>query len=665
MRARAALAIASLAIACDPSGKPSTPAPASPPASPPAAVDAGAGAPDVAPPAAPSWSPDASSPRWSISGPDLTLGGPGGARLGALAPTVRLDHAPADAGAPRARRATLSPERVALGPAAVSQEPAGWRARATARAARADLEYVLSGEPGSPILHASLTIAYREDTSVGAELADLSWRVDSARAPDHGLRRVDVGADGLHVPSHTPRELDVASGDARLALLAPRVPALMARVEGGALTATLELDHRDHHPFMIYDGCPATKTSGPSRWLDRTPRRAGESVTHRWTILLGEVARPTPRRYPAGAPAAIALTDHADQGRADRTEAFAFGMSGALDADTPRSRGFAGRGLRYTKTVFSHQKTRWPAQLSDPAFARVARALEDAGSEVGLHSMSGDTDSRDEVARDFAAFTSRFAGRTWIDHGPHHNCEALASTGWDPSSPHYTLDLMAAAGFDTVWAVKDLAVRGGRLDMLATGDPGERRAVLYTHERLRHAGAPAPVVFASAWFFHDRARLLRRFSEGNLDRLRDDHGLLLAHTYLDTYRATGKFAPRALLASNGRLRPDVDAMFARLAARQTSGDLVTMGVGPLAHHVRDAARVTILPTPEGDWEVTAPPGGRGLTGLTLRADRRGVQLDTPGAAGRRGPDLWLDLEPGQAARVRAGVAAPVHLDLEP
>ena len=66
-------------------------------------------------------------------------------------------------------------------------------------------------------------------------------------------------------------------------------------------------------------------------------------------------------------------------------------------------------------------------------------------------------------------------------------------------------------------------------------------------------------------------------------------------------------------------------MFARLAARQTSGDLVTMGVGPLAHHVRDAARVTILPTPEGDWEVTAPPGGRGLTGLTLRADRRGMR----------------------------------------
>ncbi len=665
MRRHAALTLALLSLACDPPRKPAADPDPTPP---PAVEDVGVAARDAAPeaePAPPSWSPDASSARWSLDGSDLGLTAPDGTRLATLAPLVHLDHAAPEVGAPRARRAKGSIEEAEFGPATVSKTPVGWRARATARTARADLEVVFTGEPGSPVVQAALTIAYTKDTSVGFELGMNYWRTDSGHALDHALRRVPLDPTGLHVPTHTPREVDMALGEAHLALLAPHVPALTASWTKGSLTTTLEFDHRDHHPFMIYDGCPAKKTSGPSRWLDRTPRRAGDSVTHRWTLLLGDVARPTPRRYPAGAPAAIALTDHADQGRADRTEAFAFGESGALEGEEPPERGWAGHGLRYTKTVFSHQKTRWPAQLSDPAFVRVARALEAAGSEVGLHSMSGDTDSREEVARDFAAFTSRFSGRTWIDHGPHHNCEALASTGWDPGSPHYLLDQMADARFDTVWAVKDLSVRGGRLDMLAPGKPTERRAVLYTHERLRHPGAPAPVVFASAWFFHDRARLMRRFSPKNLDRLRDDHGLLLAHTYLDTFRTSGKFAPRSLLASNTRLRDDVDAMFARLAARQASGDLVTMGVGSLAHHVRDAARVTILPTPEGDWAVIAPPGGRGLTGLTLRSTRQGAPLDTDDPAGTRGPDLWLDLPPGQSVRVRAGAAAPIHLDVEP
>lgn len=604
-----------------------------------------------------------SSRRWSFDARALALTSPTEDRF-SLAPTLRVDlrdglQSPSDK-----RRALSLVELEAGAPITRTAADGTHQVMFVARDERVTATFVYLLSPtNAQILELSVTLLYHRDVSVAAEELTFSFEDATITGYDHALEPVMLGkkVKQLHVPNHTPRHLEVKSGEHRLMLDASGAAGVMASVRGKEAKVTLELDHRAHHPFKIYDGCPDPKGL-PTRWMDETPRVAGEQVTYRllfWPEKSLEHLRP--ERYPEGYASAIAFTDHADQGTAARTRAFAYG---AEDAGPGSKKGWVGRGLSYTKSVFAVESKGYAPQLDDPAFEELYREMIADGVEPGLHSVTGVTDSRALDAREIPAFGKRYPGAAWIDHGPERNCEAITNHGWDATSEEYFLiDLLLRAGIEVWWAVLDIPVKGSRLDMLAES-PEKRRAVIWPQERLR-VGASVPLLFASAWFFQARSTFLRRFSEKNLQRLAKDRGLLLAHTYLDVWATSEKFAKRTLLERRDgkiKLRDEADEVFANIETFQQKHLVLTEGVARLAPHLHDALRLRITPSPtEDNTYLITHTRGRPLEGVTFlvpSAAASEIRLDDKAIENRRasidgeGVWVWFDLAPGQTRRLK-------------
>ncbi len=683
---RICLATLALLCACDASPQPPHPLTTSPSA--PSAADTQAATPPPqatnarakrsstdAPhtPRAP-WRVQDDAPRYTLTArPDeATLKPPRGPEL-ALWPALEVALR-ADTDAPT-RANLLTSRALDWSPLRLTSSPGGaWTLRAQARAPEATYTLTLEGVTHAPLITARVRVNYHRDVLVQREV--LRWPLPRQSLPQ-GLSRAYTWSTltrDHHSAQASPRQLAWPA----LSLIAHDAPGLWVRT-GSKPALEVELDHVELHPFKRYDACPTT-AQYPSLALDETPRRAGESTSYTLSWLLRDGAPlPLPSRFPAGHLAAIAFTDHADQGSAARTEALTFGHTGALSEPNP-TRGMVSHGLSLTKTIFLKRSPGYQPQLDDPAFAHLVDAMRARGVAIGLHSVSGATDTRHstrEALREALPRTGPL--RTWIDHQPNTNCEALSNQGWDPSSPYYMLDLLQEHGTRTLWAVHDVVVPGNHLNMLSDQGPA-RRPVIYPHARLRHGpeGAP-PLVFNSAWFFIDREALKRRFADANLDRLQRERGLLLAHTYLDNARAEGKLANRALLEAGPgrtmRLRDDADDLFARLGQRQARRELLVGDVDHIAHHLYHAMRVRLLPAPDGLTIIHA--GAEPLRGFTLRLPTSAEQVSLDGQPVRdrlrraEGLDVWFDLEPGRPHTLRALDAqgralltsSAIHLDI--
>ncbi|MCK5798328.1 MAG: hypothetical protein KAI47_14145, partial [Deltaproteobacteria bacterium] len=362
----------------------------------------------------------------------------------------------------------------------------------------------------------------------------------------------------------------------------------------------MELDDRRSHPLRAFARCQRhlRRYPPPRRDLGATPRRRGERVVATGRFVLGPRILVAAQRYPDGYAAALSFTDHADQSSTDRLEAFAFGATGALARGEvgPQRPGFVNRGLRYTKTVFLRRSHGYEAQFDSPRYRSVLAALARRGTEIGVHSPSGARD-RPALARSLLGpFVSAYHGQNWIDHQPYTNCEALSMKGLDPHSPWFMLGELARVGIRYVWAAPDVRLAPRTLNMLRGSNPALHRPAIFTHKRLRY-GAKRFVAFRSVMLFQPRRRLLRRFSPVALSRLIADRGLLIGHVYFDSCCAHGRFRVRSLLrrcaAGGYALRPDVDALFQRLAVLQAQKALWVTGVEALARHLLDALAVSV------------------------------------------------------------------------
>jgi hypothetical protein len=388
------------------------------------------------------------------------------------------------------------------------------------------------------------------------------------------------------------------------------------RIHGGELR--LEHDHRGHHPFRVYPECTETpQNTLPSRLRDTSPRPAG--LEHRMTFTWRPGARvfAVPSRFPQRFQAALALTDHADQARIDRSAAFAYGRED-WRAGRAAGEGFVGRGLGFTKSVFLAPAPGYAPQFGDPDFTDLLRALQADGVEIGVHSPSGRRDTPTFTDLRLTDFRKEFKGVTWIDHGPADNCEALTNLGADPQSPWYLVPVLHHHGFTTAWMIPDQPVGPGA-NLLRPHLPAERAPVIFRHPRL-------PLrLFATTWLYGPRSQLLRRYRPSELDRLQADFGVSIGHVYLDTFRETGKGAERTLLEKGPeglRLRADVGRWFDDLAQRHKAGALWVTGVGPLADHLEAALRVDPTYGPQG-IEIKEK-----VSGLTLLVHAPG---EVPGA----------------------------------
>lgn len=538
------------------------------------------------------------------------------------------------------------------GPRLTKTPQGSWQITAFAQDKYTKHNLTISGSPNAPTLLIELKTQYTQAVFVGQHTMRFDYQGTTPSVLDSNYKTITPKRPH-QINQHSPRRLRWP----QLTLQAPDAQGIA--LNPGKATIAVELDHRKHHPFKTYPDCPTTDAL-PSLWLDETPRYQQEQRTHRVIITLGNHPLPTPRRYPEGHLSAISLTDHADQNNTSRSEAFAFGQTGALKLGQQQS-GFVNHGLNYTKTIFLTKKGSYAKQYGHPPFDQILKAMKTQNIDVGIHSVSGLVDTPKESLKWLQDAGQHYTFRTWIDHGPGTNCEAISNQGWDPSSPYYMLDVFDKTPLRTFWAVKDLPVPGYRLNMLAATKTANPLAVVYRHGRLKHKHAKhPPTLFASAWFFGDRKGWIRRFSNKNLDILAKQHGMLLAHTYLDTWRASGKFASRSLLEKNGaghRLRKDFDTLFENIAKRQARRSVITLGADRLSNHLLDAMAIRITPQPGGSLSIEHT-GHIPLNGLTLRLppqthsatlDGKPLMLTQRHADGL---DVWFDMAPGQVRILR-------------
>lgn len=525
--------------------------------------------------------------------------------LVSLAPTITLNYK---------NHKTITVKTSSLTPH-IDTSRGGWEIETIHEAPTAKFTLRIQGSSSQRVIEYHAQIEYKRAVSVIEEAVTFTLPTTSAVALDHAYAATSIQRDH-YIPSHTPRRVWWRAGEHTPTLDAPDAPGVLVEVGKGQSTARLELDHTSHHPHKKYGACP-DDAQLPHVRNDMTSRESGEVATYSWRVVLDNAPLPTPMRFRDGFQSAISFTDHADQASTARTTALMYGHEEALSKDDPPRRGLIARGLGISDSVFVKKRGSYAKQLDDSEFLALAKRLQADGAHVSLHSVTGLTDTPGETAALIQTYRQDFpTPRAWIDHGPERNCEALANAGSDPESDYFILDILRDAGVDILWAVHDVSVVGGRLDMLATRSPSDRRVAVYAHPSF----APGALLFNSAWFFISRKRFLSRFSERNLDALADAHGLLLAHTYLDTWASSGKFVDRTLLERRGgklRLRDDADRVFERLATFQEDRRVLVGAVDEIAPHMHHALRLHVVPLGAGEYHVFNR-SDEDLRGVTFR-----------------------------------------------
>lgn len=455
-------------------------------------------------------------------------------------------------------------------------------------------------------------------------------------------------------------------------LLAGGPGLLGARVDptAGGVRAALLLDDADERPFSTYEACLDRLPDGgdhqPIRWAALEVRRAvrgvarrpGEADVARATLYpLSDAAPLRPvvvERWPAGARAAFVLTDHADRTDAGALRAVLWGSSDPR-AEGGVGAGVVGRGLRVTRTFFVHARQ---GALDDPDVRLLATDLAGAGSEVALHSVTPERDDRDAVRAGLAA-AAAWRPRTWIDHEPYTNCEAISSRGAGTDGPFGVRDLLVADGISWVWAAGDVDGRAGvRLVNQLGGNPAEPRPAIFPLPQ-----DPRLWVFRSSMFHAAPAELAAALSDAALARLEEERGLFVAHTYLGPSARTTRSADQLsrLLVVEGQgalfIHPALDAALARVAAEVDAGRLASLTWAQAGDRLRALGDVEVTYRADGAAEVHNR-GADAIPALTVSLPAAGLDVALEGAAllGREddGGDarVWFDLGAGEKVTLR-------------
>ena len=445
---------------------------------------------------------------------------------------------------------------------------------------------------------------------------------------------------------------------------------------GAGYSLDMEIDHQENHPFSIHSRC----VSVPEPEMTRLPmnemvRSAGQKFTSRADWIVGKMVPLFPGRFPRAYRSALVFVDHADQSNARKMEAFAFGRTGALERGEvgPSYPGFVNRGLGYSKTIFIAKRGPHAPQFDNPHYRRLLDLMQQRGVEIGVHSPTGRMDLPAQSRALLTAFRRKYRGRTWVDHQPDTNCEAISNLGWNPRSRWYSLKLLSGAGFKHIWTATDLPLPLGTLNILASKRPWERRPVFYTHSLLGGSSKRPFVLFNTSWQFVERWEFLRRFTIRRINRLERERGLCLAHVYLDSYRNfNGMLPSKSLLSSDGGggyiLRPEVDKLFLRFQRRQARRALWVAGVDRVAGHLRGALATERDFLPGGRVRITNR-SRIPLSGLTMMMPLAEAEILIDGRAPlgyfqrRKLIEFYFDLAPGQSRTIEvrdlSGKAVPL------
>jgi hypothetical protein len=555
--------------------------------------------------------------------------------------------------------------------AGASSPALAWRTRA---------DGAIEGRGAGPGFQAEIALAPRPG---GARAVEATFRWTAPVALERAAVRLSwrgtevsaLGRDLAWRPITTPRRtgrgtpLLVSAGPAVLAG-GPGLAAARIEPSRSGVAVLLFLDDAEERPFSTYEACldhlPAPERSHGIRWgalevrrpVRGSTRLAGEADALRATLYpFAREERFLPvvvERWPAGARAAVVLTDHADRTDAAALRAVLWGSSDPR-ASGGVGAGLLGRGLKVTRTFFAHARS---GALDDPEVRLVAEDLAACGSEVALHSITPERDGRDAVRAGLAS-AAEWRPVTWIDHEPYTNCEAIASRGAG-DGPWGIRDLLERAGVRWVWAAGDVDGRAGtRIVNVLGGDPAGARPAIFPLPN-----DPRLWVFRSSMFYASPAELAAALSDAALTALEAERGLFVAHTYLGPSAATTHLeAQRARLAVVGKggalaIHPALDAAFARVAARARAGRLASLAWAEAGDRLRALGDVEVIYRPDGAAEVRNG-GGAAIEALTVTLPAAGLEISLEGAAllGREDEGvwarLWFDLPAGEHVVLRA------------
>lgn len=423
----------------------------------------------------------------------------------------------------------------------------------------------------------------------------------------------------------------------------------------GRVIVRIELLSTEARPF-VHDAACTSEWRAPNQHLPIAARlRVGDEPVHaraQWLFEPGpSVAK---ARFPEGRRAAFAITDHADQSSARTLSALMHGRSDTQMANM----GLLAHHVPITKSLFAHGADR--PQLEDPRVIALADELHAGGSEIVPHSATPHRDERPVTQAAMETF-ARWHARTWIDHQPETNCEAFGDQGFRTNGPFAIADLLASHGYDYVWAEVDL--EPGPLNLLRPEHLSQRAPTVWPIGRLDFGGPASLWMFRSQWAFIDARQFYKMYSPEALDRLENERGLHVAHTYLETYHPPHtKFGLKNLLVpaddhdkpgGDGpvTLAPEFERLLAALDARQERGTLWIAPLAPLADRLRAVAAEKLTLSADHRLLVQTPSPVAGATFVVSRPDAP-VRVNGELPRGVRTEDgqtwFWADLPAGDS-----------------
>ncbi len=486
---------------------------------------------------------------------------------------------------------------------------------------------------------------------------------------------------------------------------------LRALREGPRLLARLDLFSTEARPFSRFTACtdnwraPNHRQSLPVRQMlgpDEEPLRASLALHSGAAIPLFKA------RYPEGRQAAFVITDHADQTAAVTLRALVGGTSnmsspqwgkgGLLGAKlnitkalwassgepapppllknetTPLSAGGPGRASRSIQTFRSRygrpqvdSTGGGRPQLDDPEVVELAERMTKSGWELSPHSATPLRDDRDRTTSALEVF-QRFHARTWIDHQPYTNCEALVNQGYQ-NGPFGIVDLLHKFGYSYAWSGMD--VQAGALNLLSPRRIDRYAPVLWPAGRLA-AGTPGSLwLFSTMMMYVDGNRFFQTYNKRAIDQLERERGLHIAHTYLEAFHPPASpLRGRNLMLPGKRpgeivLNPRLQQLFTDLSLRVDRGSLWVPTLSQLGDHFRAMANVDVRLQPDGSATLRA---SQTLTGATFVVPRPSLKVLIDGQppkglrSNRKETTFWVDLPEGRELKVTLTDANgnPVH-----
>ncbi len=572
--------------------------------------------------------------------------------------------------------------------------------RATVRVhSRSDGQNEISVETkaSAPVWLRLLSLELESDSS-GAEIGgrDLRPKKVTTRAALSGLDPKWV----ILRPSHKPWTM----------LVDDDVDGVKVQVLQSQVLLQTDLLSSESRPFVYFQQCtdhwraPNHKASLETRLLQE-----GETLSTKIVAYAGVAVPLLKARFPEGRRAAFVITDHADQTTTGTLHALAGGTS---LVSSPRfgKAGLLGKGLPITKSLWFRSGEPAPAaswahpprpvlspfqkhmhsvvvyhsryerpkvdpsgagrpQLDDPAMASLTDRLHSAGWEISPHSATPQADDRDST-EEALRFFDQYDARTWIDHQPYTNCEALTNRGFQGGREGIA-DLLERHSYRYAWSGIDVPPSPS-LNLLTPQRLDQYAPVVYPSGRLATDTPGSLWLFSTMMTFIESSRFFALYKKKSLDQLEQERGLHIAHTYLEAFHPAGsKFAKRNLMQA-GKLpgeivpHPRLEQLLSQLKNRVDRGTLWVPTLQQLGDHLRAMGQVTVRLLPSGAATVHAQTQVRAATfvvprpGLTVLVDDQPL---TTVRTSKTETTFYVDLAADQTVKIelRDAQQRPVNL----